>query len=92
MVFCYNLDKKEYYAFNKDVGEDRYNEIRDLIKNDILKDLKLELNENPWEDEWKKVTAEQWRKLSEIPEFDREVVENIVGFEIRLEDDAKVIK
>ena len=50
-------------------------EIKKLITNDILKDLELELNKNSWENEWKKVTKEQWKRLSEIPEFDKEVVE-----------------
>jgi hypothetical protein len=89
MIFCYSLDKKEFYAFNKDVGEDRYYGIKGKVRS-ILDDLTLELNKNYWSEGWKKVTKEQWKELSEIPEFDKEVVENIVGFEINLENTVKV--
>ena len=68
-------------AFNKKVTEERYNEIFDECRK-VLKDLKLKLNKEEWSDEWKKVTQEQWSKLSEIPEFDKEVVEGIIGFEL----------
>ena len=68
-------------AFNKKVTEKRHNEIFDECRK-VLKDLKLKLNEEEWSDEWKKVTQEQWSKLSEIPEFDKEVVEGIIGFEL----------
>ena len=81
-----SFQQKKYRAFNKDVGETRYREILDLIRNDILKDLKLELNENSWEDEWKKVTAEQWQRILTIPEADKKVIEKIIGFELRLDE------
>ena len=88
MIFCNDLNKKEYYAFNKEVGKERYNEIRDLIINDILKGLELELNKNPWTEEWKKVSKEQWLRMkNEILEFDEKIVENIIGFELDLEDE-----
>ena len=80
--------QKNYHAFNKPVSEERYSEILELIKNDILKDLKLELNKNSWSEEWKKVTQEQWKRISAIPEFDKEVVEGIIGFEINLNEDS----
>lgn len=48
--------------------------------------MKMEL----FEDEWKKnVTAEQWKELAQIPEFDRDVVEKIVGFTLPLDDEPK---
>lgn len=88
-IFCYaeNYNDKDsfqqarYRAFNKEVGEGRYKEIVKKVNN-IFKDLKLELNKNSWKDEWKKVTPEQWKKLSQIPEFDKEIVENITGVKI----------
>lgn len=92
MVFCLgegNFEsqgigyQKNYHAFNKPVSKERYNEILNLVK-EILKDLKLELNKNSWSDEWKKVSREQWMELSKIPEFDKEVVEGIIGFELDL--------
>jgi hypothetical protein len=115
-IFCYAEDYNDensfqqdrYRAFNKVVGRKRYYEIMKLI-NEILKDLKLELEESKWEDEWKKVTDkqdlklelntnswseewkkvtnEQWRKILEIPEADKKVIENIIGFELDLEND-----
>ena len=95
MIFCLGEGKykskgigyqKNNQAFNKSVTEKRFNEIRDLIRDDILKDLRLELNENNWKDEWKKVTKEQWKRISEIPEFDKEVVEGIIEFKLDLEE------
>ena len=77
-----SFQQKRYRAFNKEVGITRYNEIVDLIKYDILKDLKLELNENSWEDEWKKVSSEQWKRILAIPEADKKVIEKIIGFEL----------
>ena len=98
MIFCLGKGKheregngyqKNYMAFNKKVSEDRYSEI--LIKvREILKDLKLELNEEDWSDEWKKVIRKQWIEISKIPEFDREVVEKIIGFELDLDNDLKI--
>jgi hypothetical protein len=84
-----SFQQERYRAFNKVVGEERYEEIFDLIKYDILKDLKLELNKNSWKDEWKKVTQEQWQRLSEIPEFDINVVEMVVGFKPKIEKSLK---
>lgn len=92
MIFCLDDGKyeskgegyqKNYRAFNLDVSEKRYEEILKEVK-EILKDFKLELNKNSWVDEWRKVSKEQWLKLSQIPEFDKEVVEGIIGFELDL--------
>src|SRR6056297_3667837 len=65
-IFCYGENSNEdgfqqprYRAFNKEVGKDRYYEIKKLIKNDILKGLKLELKKNTWKVEWKKVSKEK---------------------------------
>jgi len=96
-LFCYaevrdkdGFQQKRYRAFNKEVGEDRYYEIRDLIKNDILKDLKLELDNNKWEDEWKKVSSGQWKRILEIPEADKDIIEKIIGFKLDLDKDELV--
>lgn len=92
MIFCLDDGKyesksegyqKNYRAFNLDVSEKRYEEILKEVK-EILKDFKLELNKNSWVDEWRKVSKEQWLKLSQIPEFDKKVVEGIIGFELDL--------
>lgn len=94
MVFCLGEGgceqngigyQKNYHAFNKPVSKERYLEILGYC-NEVLKDLKLELNKNSWEDEWKKVTSDQWKKLAELPEWDKEVVEGIVGFKLELHD------
>jgi len=95
MIFCLGEGKyepkgigyqKNYHAFNKPVSEERYQEIFKHCK-EVLKDLKLELNKNNWSDEWKKVTTEQWNKLAELPEWDKEVVEGIIGFELDSKDE-----
>ena len=75
-----SFQQERYRAFNKVVGEERYDFIVQLIKDDILGDLKLELNKNSWTDEWKKVTPEQWSRMKDIPEYDEKVVEMIIGF------------
>lgn len=94
MIFCLGEGKyeskgigyqKNHRAFNKPISKDRYSEILKHCK-EVLKDLKLELNKNSWEEEWEKVTTDQWKKLAELPEFDKEVVEGIIGFELNLED------
>ena len=74
-IFCYStkyndedsFQQKMYRAFNKEVGEKRYNEIRSEVKT-ILKGLKLELNKNSWVEEWGKVTQKQWKQLLNISE------------------------
>ena len=95
MIFCLGEGKyekkgigyqKNYHAFNKSVSEERYQEIFKHCR-EVLKDLKLELNKNNWSDEWKKVTTEQWNKLAELPEWDKKVVEGIIGFELDLKDE-----
>ena len=93
-IFCqadeYNnknsVQQKKYRAFNKEVGKERYDEILDLIVDDILKGFKLELKENSWEDEWKKVTNEQWKRILAIPEADKKVIEKIIGFELIIDE------
>ena len=101
MIFCLGEGKwekagigyqKNYHAFNKPVSVERFNQIVDLIKNDILKDSKLELNEKTWSEEWEKVTKDQWKRISEIPEFDKDVVEGIIGFNIIDSQGYKIIR
>ena len=95
MIFCLGEGKykregigyqKNYHAFNKPVSEERYNVIFNYCR-EVLEDLKLELNKNNWSDEWKKVTTEQWNKLAELPEWDKKVVEGIIGFELDSKDE-----
>ena len=95
-IFCYSekyndenyFQQKRYRAFNKEVGEKRYFEIASLIRNDILKDLKLELNKESWKNEWKKVSTDQWKRILKIPEADKKVIEAIIGFELDLEEET----
>lgn len=98
MIFCLGEGKyekkgegyqKNYRAFNKDVSKERYSEILKQVE-EILKGFKLELNKKSWSDEWKKVSNKQWQQLSEIPEFDKRVVEGIIGFELEDNDDIEI--
>lgn len=92
-IFCYSkkyndensFQQKRYRAFNKEVGEERYNEIKKQV-NEILEDFKPQLNENSWSDEWQKVTVEQWQQLLAIPEAKdfKEGFEFVAGIEIDL--------
>jgi hypothetical protein len=90
-IFCYDTGFKEYVVFNKEVGKERfdklYSEIQDIMDPNLQ--MKMELVE----DEWKKnVTKEQWIELSKIPEFDKKVVESIIGFELQLEEEKAEVK
>ena len=87
-LFCYEIKQKEYYVFNKQVSEERFKVIRNLWLR-IKGDFTLELKDNEWEDEWKKFPKEKWIELSKIPEFDKEVVEKIIGFDLDLEEPNK---
>jgi len=90
-IFCYDIGFKEYVAFNKEVGKERFEELYIKITNIIKPNLQMKLE--IFEDEWKKnVSKEQWVELSKIPEFDRKVVENIVGFTLPLEDTEEKVK
>jgi len=84
MVFCKGINREKNMAFNKKVTKERFVEIKELIRGDILEDLKLELNEKDWIEEWKKVTEKQWKRILEIPEADKKVIESIIGFELEL--------
>jgi hypothetical protein len=72
-IFCcsenYNdkssFQQPRYRVFNKEVGKERYKEIKEKI-NQILSGLKLELNKNSWKKEWEKVTLEQWQQLMSL--------------------------
>ena len=70
-------------AFNKQVTNNRFNEIRDIVVK-TFSGLKLELNNNTWVGEWKKVSNDKWIELSKLPEFDKSVVEAIIGFTLDL--------
>ena len=84
MVFCKGINREKNMAFNKKVTKERFVEIKELIRGDILEDLKLELNEKDWIEEWKKVTEKQWKRILEIPEADKKVIESIIGFKLEL--------
>jgi outer membrane phospholipase A len=70
-LFCYSIgfnDKNSfqqarYRAFNKAVGEKRYNEIKAQVENiiPVKEDMKLS-------DFWASVTQAQWKQLLAIPE------------------------
>ena len=97
-LFCwaeeYNDDdsfqQKRWRAFNKEVGEERWREIREEVR-ETLSDLKLEVNKNDWSDEWKKVKPEQWKRILEIPEADKNIIEKIVGFELPKSESKMII-
>ncbi len=40
----------------------------------------MELKDNKWESEWKRLPINVWNKLSELPEFDKEVIEGYCRF------------
>ena len=96
-LFCYakeyndkdSFQQKRYRVFNREVGKERYVELLILIKNNILKDFKLELNKNSWEDEWNKLSEDQIKRLKEIPEFDSDVFMGIT--EIDISDKKEII-
>ena len=84
VIFCYDIKCKEYYAFNKQVTEDRFYEIINLWNN-LKGDFKLELENNQWTDEWKKLPNSVWQELAKLPEWDINVVEKITGFKPNIE-------
>ena len=84
VIFCYDIKCKEYYAFNKQVTEDRFYEIINLWNN-LKGDFKLELENNKWIDEWKKLPNSVWQELAKLPEWDINVVEKIIGFKPNIE-------
>jgi len=94
MIFCLGEGKyeskgigyqKNNHAFNKQVTKERFNEIRDEIE-EILKDFKLDARKD-WSNEWKKVSLEQWKRIASISEFDKDVVEKIIDFELNLDEE-----
>ena len=89
--FCYDIGFKEYVVFNKEVGKERFREVYNKIEN--IMSPNLQMKDNSFIDEWKKnIKKEQWIELSKIPEFDRKVVESIVGFELPLDDSEEEVK
>jgi len=82
--------QKNNHWFNKPMTPKRWDEIKKIVDN-ILEGLELELNKNSCSEEWKKVTKAQWLKISELPEFDKEVVEKRIGFELNLEDTSVTV-
>lgn len=99
MIFCIGEGEdvsngvgyqENHRAFNKLIPPERWDIIYRDIKN-ILSNLKFYFDCDNWTEEWKKVTGEQWRRLSNIPEFDKKVVEQIVGFKINFDDKIKIV-
>ena len=86
-LFCYSkayndnnsFQQKRYRAFNKEVGEKRYDEILKQVTNILKSDKKLLLN-----DFWKQVTDKQWNELLAIPEANdfKEGCEYISGIKL----------
>lgn len=86
-----SFQQSRWRAFNKVVGQKRYWKIVGLIKDDIFKDLKLELDKNSWQVEWKKVLPKLWSRMrDEIPEYDEKVVEMVIGFKPEYEEPDNV--
>jgi len=98
MIFCVGEGRleskgtgyqKNNMAWNKPVTNDRYEEILKEVR-EILPAFKLDAREN-WTDEWKKVTAGQWAKLSKIPEFDIDITILITGLsKIDIEEEKTI--
>ena len=87
-IFCHEIGFKEYVVFNKEVGKERFEQLDSKISSIMQPNLQMKMNF--FEDEWKEnITTEQWKKLAEIPEFDRKVVESIVKFTSPLAEQEK---
>ena len=94
-IFCYSknyndensFQQKRYRAFNKEVGEKRYYEIKSKVQS-ILGNKKIQLS-----DFWKQVTQEQWKQLLDIPEARdfKEGFEYISGVKIELDDKVEIV-
>jgi len=78
MLFCLNKDNDvPYQAFNKVLTHVRYKEVVEAV---------IAILPN-WQNSavagfWQSVNPKQWKALSEIPEFDKEIVEQITKIEI----------
>ena len=81
--------QKNYMAWNKSVSESRYEQILKEVK-EILSNFKLDARED-WKEEWQKVRASQWAKLSKIPEFDLALTKKITGLSKIDVDEEKTI-
>lgn len=92
-LFCYSekfndensFQQKRYRAFNKEVGEKRYNEILEVV-NKIVPQKQLSFN-----DGFKSVKKTQWNKLLQIEEAKDFIkgFEYISGCKIEIENDKK---
>ena len=92
-IFCYSesyddnasFQQERYRAFNKEVGEDRYYEIKALIAGILPEQGGAFLSGY-----WRSVTQDQWRQLLEIPEAKdfKKGFEYISGVEIKLNDNG----
>ena len=98
MIFCLGDGRfertgagyqKNLMAWNKPVTKDRYESIVKEVKK-ILSDFKLDARNN-WKEEWQKVRASQWAKISKIPEFDLEITKKITGLSKIDVDEEKTI-
>ena len=64
-------------AWNKPVTKQRYEAIHIAIQKSGLKFD----GRKTWDKNWKAVTVETWKKLSEIPEFSAEISKQISGLD-----------
>jgi len=71
----------------------RYIEIKEEIKKILGSEFKLELNKKGWEECWKQVTSEQWRKLLAIPEAEnfKDGFEFITGIKVEIDKKHKIV-
>lgn len=101
MIFCHGEGKYEsqgigyqqnYMAFNKHVSKERYAAIKNIISTILGNSFKLELNINSWSDGWAiKVNNDQWKEILRIPEADKNIIQKIIGFELKLDDKVEII-
>ena len=94
MIFCFgegeNKSKgdgyqKNHMAWNKSISASRYSELLKEV-NRILGRWEPNWKGSTREKEWSKVRASQWKKLSEIPEFDIEITKKITGLDNILDE------
>lgn len=62
--------------------------VRELLSNKEKPDF-INLNwGEAWEKMWRSVSADTWKEIAKIEEFDRAVTEKIIGFELTCLDEV----
>lgn len=87
-LFCWSeeyndnasFQQARYRVFNKEVGENRYQELLNTIQNILPYAHRTALN-----DLWDSLTSEQIDQLAAIPEFDRKGFEYITKIKVPTE-------